>query len=149
MRYRGEGVPTIVIAGKEYGTGSSRDWAGKGPRLLGVRAVIAQSFERIHRSNLVGMGVVPLQFLEGQGAESLGLDGQESYTIHGLAAGLANNFKAGRELAVAARGPRARRGRVPRPRAHRHTPGNGVRQARWHPPLRPPATGLDLRPSRA
>jgi aconitate hydratase len=106
MRYRSEGVPTIVIAGVEYGTGSSRDWAAKGPRLLGVRAVIAQSFERIHRSNLVGMGVVPLQFLEGQGAESLGLDGQESYTIHGLAAGLANNFKAGRELVVAARGTR-------------------------------------------
>ena len=71
----------IIIAGKEYGTGSSRDWAAKGTRLLGVRAVIAQSFERIHRSNLVGMGVLPLQFAEGQGAASLGLAGEELYAI--------------------------------------------------------------------
>jgi aconitate hydratase len=102
MRYRAEGVPTIVIAGKEYGTGSSRDWAGKGPRLLGVRAVIAQSFERIHRSNLVGMGVVPLQFTGGAGAQTLGLDGTESYAIHGLAAGLATGFGGGREVVVVA-----------------------------------------------
>jgi aconitate hydratase len=106
MRYRREGVPTIVIAGTEYGTGSSRDWAGKGPRLLGVRAVIARSFERIHRSNLVGMGVVPLQFAPGQGADALGLDGGERYTIEGLAAGLASGFKAGREVGVLARGER-------------------------------------------
>ncbi len=70
MKYKAEKVPTIVLAGKEYGTGSSRDWAAKGPYLLGVRAVIAESFERIHRSNLVGMGVLPLQFLEGQSAEA-------------------------------------------------------------------------------
>jgi len=81
QRYRSEGVSLIIIAGKEYGTGSSRDWAAKGTRLLGVRAVIARSFERIHRSNLVGMGVLPLQFAEGQGAESLGLTGEELYTI--------------------------------------------------------------------
>jgi aconitate hydratase len=74
-------VPLIVIAGKEYGSGSSRDWAAKGPRLLGVRAVIAESFERIHRSNLVGMGILPLQFLPGENAASLGLTGRESYTI--------------------------------------------------------------------
>jgi aconitate hydratase len=80
-RYRAEGVPLIVIAGKEYGSGSSRDWAAKGPRLLGVRAVIAESFERIHRSNLVGMGILPLQFLPGESAASLGLTGRESYTI--------------------------------------------------------------------
>jgi aconitate hydratase len=80
-RYASEGVPLIVIAGKEYGSGSSRDWAAKGPRLLGVRAVIAQSFERIHRSNLVGMGILPLQFLPGESAETLGLTGRESYTI--------------------------------------------------------------------
>ncbi len=80
-RYRLEGVPLIVIAGKEYGSGSSRDWAAKGPRLLGVRAVIAESFERIHRSNLVGMGILPLQFLPGESAASLGLTGRESYTI--------------------------------------------------------------------
>ncbi len=80
-RYRADGVPLIVIAGKEYGSGSSRDWAAKGPRLLGVRAVIAESFERIHRSNLVGMGILPLQFLPGQNAASLGLTGRESYRI--------------------------------------------------------------------
>jgi aconitate hydratase len=80
-RYRSEGVPLVVIAGKEYGSGSSRDWAAKGPRLLGVRAVIAESFERIHRSNLVGMGILPLQFLPGESATSLGLTGREAYTI--------------------------------------------------------------------
>jgi len=81
VRYAVEGVPLIVMAGKEYGSGSSRDWAAKGPRLLGVRAVIAESFERIHRSNLVGMGILPLQFLPGESAASLGLTGRESYTI--------------------------------------------------------------------
>jgi aconitate hydratase len=83
-KYRAEGVPLLVIAGTEYGTGSSRDWAAKGTFLLGVRAVIAASFERIHRSNLVGMGVLPLEFAKGQTWESLGLTGQESYEIHGL-----------------------------------------------------------------
>jgi len=87
MAYRAAGIPTIVIAGKEYGTGSSRDWAAKGPFLLGVKAVIAESFERIHRSNLVGMGVLPLQFLPGQSAEALGLTGFETYEIRGLAGG--------------------------------------------------------------
>ncbi len=81
MRYKKEGTPLIVIAGKEYGTGSSRDWAAKGPMLLGVRAVIAQTYERIHRSNLVGMGVLPLQFTEGQSAQTLGLTGKESFNI--------------------------------------------------------------------
>ena len=81
MRYRDEGVPLIVIAGKDYGMGSSRDWAAKGPKLLGVRAVIAESFERIHRSNLVGMGILPLTFKAGQNAASLGLTGRERYTI--------------------------------------------------------------------
>ena len=84
MKYQEQGIPTIVIAGKEYGTGSSRDWAAKGPLLLGVRAAIAESFERIHRSNLVGMGVLPLRFKEGQNAESLGLDGSEVFDIDGL-----------------------------------------------------------------
>ncbi len=83
-RYRRDGVPLIVIAGKEYGTGSSRDWAAKGTALLGIKAVIAESFERIHRSNLVGMGVIPLQFLPGESAESLGLTGEEIFTIRGL-----------------------------------------------------------------
>jgi aconitate hydratase len=85
MRYREERVPLLVLAGREYGTGSSRDWAAKGPFLLGVRAVLAESFERIHRSNLVGMGVLPLQYQEGQNAETLGLTGQELYEIEGIA----------------------------------------------------------------
>jgi aconitate hydratase len=88
MKYRDERVPLIVIAGKEYGSGSSRDWAAKGPRLLGVKAVIAESFERIHRSNLVGMGVLPLQFEEGQSYKTLGLTGSETYYIEGIARGL-------------------------------------------------------------
>ena len=83
-RYRQEGVPLIVIAGKEYGTGSSRDWAAKGPRLLGIRAVIAESFERIHRSNLVGMGILPLQFMKDENCAKLGLSGAETFTIAGL-----------------------------------------------------------------
>jgi aconitate hydratase len=85
MKYQADGRPLVVLAGKEYGTGSSRDWAAKGTMLLGVRAVIAESFERIHRSNLVGMGVLPLQYEQGFGAETLGLDGSESYTITGIA----------------------------------------------------------------
>jgi aconitate hydratase len=87
MRYIDEDVPLVVLAGKEYGSGSSRDWAAKGTNLLGVRAVIAQSFERIHRSNLVGMGVLPLQFKDGDSVESLGLTGRETFTINGLADG--------------------------------------------------------------
>jgi aconitate hydratase len=84
QRYAEEGVPLVVIAGREYGSGSSRDWAAKGTALLGARAVLAQSFERIHRTNLVALGVIPLQFREGDSAESLGLDGTETYTIRGL-----------------------------------------------------------------
>ncbi len=84
MEYQKEGVPAIVLAGKEYGTGSSRDWAAKGPNLQGVKAVIAESFERIHRSNLVGMGILPLKFMDGQNAESLGLKGDEVFDIEGL-----------------------------------------------------------------
>ncbi|MCL7961653.1 MAG: aconitate hydratase AcnA [marine benthic group bacterium] len=89
MRYADEGVPLIVLAGAEYGTGSSRDWAAKGPALLGIRAVIAVGYERIHRSNLIGMGILPLQFEAGASAESLGLDGTETYTIGGISDGLA------------------------------------------------------------
>ncbi len=85
MKYKAEGVPLIVVAGKEYGTGSSRDWAAKGTNLLGVRAVLVESFERIHRSNLVGMGVLPLQFLDGQTRETLGLTGDDNFTITGVA----------------------------------------------------------------
>ena len=102
--YRERGVPQIILAGLEYGTGSSRDWAAKGPRLLGVRAVIARSYERIHRSNLVGMGIVPLEFRDGDGAAELGLTGREEYDVEGLAAGLATDFEPGLEVTVRATG---------------------------------------------
>jgi aconitate hydratase len=83
-RYSEEDVPLIVLAGKEYGSGSSRDWAAKGPKLLGVRAVVAESYERIHRSNLVGMGILPLQYMPGENAESLGLSGREEFSVSGV-----------------------------------------------------------------
>ncbi|MDB5679214.1 MAG: aconitate hydratase 1, partial [Sphingomonas bacterium] len=85
MKYRDDGVPLVIVAGKEYGTGSSRDWAAKGTALLGVRAVITESFERIHRSNLVGMGVLPLQFADGVTRQTLGLTGDETFTIRNVA----------------------------------------------------------------
>ena len=88
MKYRDEETPLIVVAGKEYGTGSSRDWAAKGPLLLGVKAVIAESFERIHRSNLVGMGILPLAFLNGESRKSLGLTGEEVIDITGIRDGI-------------------------------------------------------------
>jgi aconitate hydratase len=107
MQYAADGVPLVVLAGKEYGSGSSRDWAAKGTKLLGVRAVIAQSFERIHRSNLVGMGVLPLQFAEGQSAASLGLSGEETFAIDGIADAVAAVAQArGGELTVAVRAER-------------------------------------------
>jgi aconitate hydratase len=104
QRYAQEGVALMVLAGKEYGSGSSRDWAAKGPRLLGVRAVIAESYERIHRSNLVGMGIVPLQYKPGDSAASLGLTGEEIYETVGLPALLESGFASGRELLVRATG---------------------------------------------
>jgi aconitate hydratase len=102
MKYQSEGVPLIILAGKEYGSGSSRDWAAKGPALQGVKAVIAESFERIHRSNLVGMGIVPLQFQEGQDADSLGLTGEETFDIMGLPA-LLDNYKPGSQITIRAK----------------------------------------------
>src|SRR5438094_978001 len=105
VKYQAEGVPLIVIAGKEYGSGSSRDWAAKGPRLLGVRAVIAQSYERIHRSNLVGMGILPLQFLPDETPATLALTGKETFDLTGLAAVLAEAFPRGKELTVKATRP--------------------------------------------
>jgi aconitate hydratase len=92
-RYRADGTPLIILAGKEYGTGSSRDWAAKGTMLLGVKAVIAESFERIHRSNLIGMGVLPMQFTDGQNAQSLGLTGKERFEVVGLAQGAAKQVR--------------------------------------------------------
>jgi aconitate hydratase len=102
VKYLAEGVPLIILAGKEYGSGSSRDWAAKGPNLLGVRAVIAESYERIHRSNLVGMGILPLQFLEEEDAGTLSLNGDEVYEIIGLPAMLEAKFSEGRQLKVRA-----------------------------------------------
>jgi len=102
MAYQAESTPLLVIAGKEYGSGSSRDWAAKGPYLQGVKAVIAESFERIHRSNLVGMGIVPLQFEAGQNAASLGLTGHEVFSIEGLSRGIATGFADGRSARVKA-----------------------------------------------
>jgi aconitate hydratase len=102
VKYAERGVPLIILAGKEYGSGSSRDWAAKGPKLLGVRAVIAESFERIHRSNLVGMGILPLQFAPGENVESLGLTGEEVYDIPGLTALLKDRLANGRILTVTA-----------------------------------------------
>ena len=93
MQYQKARIPLMVLAGKEYGAGSSRDWAAKGPALLGVRAVIAESFERIHRSNLIGMGILPLEFEAGKNRESLGLTGEEIYTIEGIAKDLAPGKK--------------------------------------------------------
>jgi aconitate hydratase len=98
MRYQADGTPLVVIAGTEYGTGSSRDWAAKGTILLGVRAVIAESYERIHRSNLVGMGVLPLEFRKGDTPTSLGLTGRETFAITGIA----NGLKPGGTVAVSA-----------------------------------------------
>ncbi|HEX3663514.1 MAG TPA: aconitate hydratase AcnA [Acidobacteriaceae bacterium] len=103
VKYAERGTPLIILAGKEYGSGSSRDWAAKGPRLLGVRAVIAESFERIHRSNLVGMGILPLQFEAGQNVESLGLTGEETYDFPGLKSMLETKFASGKTLKVHAK----------------------------------------------
>jgi aconitate hydratase len=103
-KYQKDGIPLLVLAGKEYGSGSSRDWAAKGPKLLGIRAVIAESYERIHRSNLVGMGILPLQFEAGQSVESLGLTGEELYTVESPTESLAQRLSAGRRLNVIAQG---------------------------------------------
>ena len=97
-KYQENGIPTIIIAGKEYGMGSSRDWAAKGPNLLGVKAAIAVSFERIHRSNLIGMGVLPLQFKSGDNAESIGLNGTETYNISGIS----GRIKPGQDVSIVA-----------------------------------------------
>jgi len=102
MAYQAAGIPLVIIAGKEYGSGSSRDWAAKGTALLGVKAVIAESYERIHRSNLIGMGVLPLQFLDGQNAASLGLSGDETFAITGITE--LNNGKIPQTVSVSANG---------------------------------------------
>jgi aconitate hydratase len=103
VKYEQEKVPLVVLAGKEYGSGSSRDWAAKGPNLLGIRVVIAESYERIHRSNLVGMGVLPLQFLPGETVATLGLTGEEIYDVEGVPQRLSNYFSDAREVTVRAK----------------------------------------------
>ncbi len=122
--YAERGVPLVILAGKEYGSGSSRDWAAKGPKLLGVRAVIAESFERIHRSNLVGMGILPLQFEDGQNVESLGLTGEEVYDFPGLTAMLKARFAGGRTLSVKAIAADGVAEAVHRKGSHRYTAGD-------------------------
>ena len=133
-------MPLCVLAGKEYGSGSSRDWAAKGPRLLGIRFVIAESYERIHRSNLVGMGVLPLQFPDGESAESLGLTGLETFDLEPLEDGA-------RELAVKATPEGGGEpDRVLRARADRHSQRVAVLPQRRDPALRaPPAAGARRR----
>ena len=129
-----------MLAGKEYGSGSSRDWAAKGTALLGVRAVIAESYERIHRSNLIGMGVLPLQYQDGQNAASLGLTGEEVFTIEGIAAG----DSVPRELTV-----RAGRHVVPGHGAHRHARGAGVLPQRRDHAVRAALAALTTGPTGA
>ena len=128
----GSGTPLVIVAGKEYGTGSSRDWAAKGTVLLGVRAVIAESFERIHRSNLVGMGVLPLEFTGGDTRQSLGLTGFETFDIDGLDDSLAPRRDAHREGHGARTARRSVHGALP----HRHAGGAQLLQERRHPALR-------------
>jgi aconitate hydratase len=121
QRYLEEGTPLIVIAGKEYGSGSSRDWAAKGPNLLGVRAVIAESYERIHRSNLLMMGILPLEFVDGEGRDALGLTGREEFAIHGVENGEA------REVSVRADGKQFRaRVRLDTPREREYLRHGGI-----------------------
>ncbi len=132
MAYAEEGVPLVVLAGKEYGSGSSRDWAAKGTKLLGVRAVIAESFERIHRSNLIGMGVLPLQFPAGESAASLGLTGEETFDFGDLEDGRAKT------VPVTARRDGGDPDRVRGHRPPRHPQRDHLLPKRRHPPNRPP-----------
>ena len=143
MKYRDEQVPLIVIAGKEYGSGSSRDWAAKGTILLGVRAVLAESFERIHRSNLVGMGVLPLEFLPGETPKTLGLTGLEIFEIEGLA----NNFEPRKKMKVRARDASRQREAFHRHRAHRHAIRSRLLPARRNPAVRPSPNAVEPRNS--
>ena len=137
MKYQAASTPLVVLAGKEYGTGSSRDWAAKGTLLLGVKAVIAESYERIHRSNLVGMGVLPLEFLPGESHVTLGLTGEETFDITGLAAGLTPGMTADRE---------GRRQELPGEGAAQRTARGGVLPQRRHPAVRAAPARPRLRP---
>ncbi len=132
MRYQQQGTPLVVIAGREYGSGSSRDWAAKGSALLGIKAIIAEGYERIHRSNLVCMGVLPLQFKDGESAASLGLDGSESYDITGIADGIEP-----RQLAKVS----VTRADGSRTQLRGHRPDRCAGRSRLLPPWRHPADG--------
>ena len=150
VKYREEGTPLMVLAGKEYGSGSSRDWAAKGPRLLGVRVALAESFERIHRSNLVGMGILPLQFLEEENAETNGLTGEEVYDVVGLTDVL-ENFAPGKDGEGECQEGRRHGARVRRHGAHRHAAGSAVLPARRDPAVcvaATPAEQLRRKPSK-
>ncbi len=140
-KYMEEGTPLIVLGGKEYGSGSSRDWAAKGTALLGVRAVLVESFERIHRSNLIGMGVLPLQFRPGESAASLGLTGQEVFEITGIEE--MNSGAVPREVTVRADGAG-----VPRRGADRHAGRGGVLPARRDHAVRAALPPLSSVPTR-
>ncbi len=132
--YQAAGVPLVILAGKEYGSGSSRDWAAKGTRLLGVRAVIAESYERIHRSNLIGMGVLPLQYRAGENAESLGLDGTETFAISGITA--LNDGTTPRTVRVVASKEDSNPVEFDAVAAYRHAGRGGLLPRRRHPPVR-------------
>ena len=134
QNYAAQDIPLVVLGGKEYGSGSSRDWAAKGTPLLGVRAVIAESFERIHRSNLIGMGVIPLQFPDGKSAKDLGLDGTEVFDITGIDA--LNDGKTPKTVHVKAEQGWRRPSRVRRGGAHRHPRGSRLLPQRRHPAVR-------------
>ncbi len=141
VQYAERGVPLIILAGKEYGSGSSRDWAAKGPKLLGVRAVIAESFERIHRSNLVGMGILPLQFESGRNVESLGLTGEEVYDFPGLTDAPQGPLRQRPHAPRQSHRQRRQGQRVQHNGAHRHAAGDRVLPARRHPAVRPAPVG--------
>ena len=144
VKYAERGTPLVILAGKEYGSGSSRDWAAKGPRLLGVRAVIAQSYERIHRSNLVGMGILPLQFENGQSAESLGLTGEEVFDLEGIRADAGAEVCPGPHADSQDDGFGGGCTELQGNGAHRHAAGNSLLRERRHPAVCAAATGGKL-----
>ncbi len=144
VKYAERGIPLIILAGKEYGSGSSRDWAAKGPKLLGIRAVIAESYERIHRSNLVGMGILPLQFEAGQNVESLALTGEEVYDFPGLTTLLKNKLAERTHHSRQSNQHRRQGKDLQRHSPHRHSTGDRLLRARRHPAIRPPPTSRKI-----
>ena len=140
MKYAETRTPLVILAGHEYGTGSSRDWAAKGTRLLGVKAVIAASFERIHRSNLVGMGVLPLQFLEGTSAQSLGLDGSEKFSITGLS----DSIKPGQQVTLEIEKNERRETRSASEASDRYADRDRLLSARRDSAVRPATTAVEV-----